>query len=76
MNAFLIIFGVILGLLRAAGHKSQAFQAVAHLYMGGLCAAWLITREPLYAWLVVVLSIVEVICFVVFRIRDRQKGTP
>jgi hypothetical protein len=27
---------VVLGVLRAAGHKSVVFQAIAHVYIGGL----------------------------------------
>lgn len=78
MNAALFFVGVVLGVIRATGHKTQFFQAMAHLYMGGLIAAWWIGRDtlpyygwlPLYGWLVVVLSIVEVICFFVFKGRN------
>ena len=72
MNIVLILIGVVLGLLRAFGHKSQAFQAIAHLYMGGLIAAWWILRVPLYGWLVIILSLVEVVCFVAFKGRGAK----
>ncbi len=41
INAF--IASVLAG-IRIAGHKSEAFQAIAHLYVGGLFA-WSICRH-------------------------------
>ena len=39
------------------------YEAAAHLFVGGLCGAWLVKRETRYAVLVVVLSLVELIFF-------------
>lgn len=36
-----------------------SYEAFAHLFVGGLIGAWLVTRERLYLGLVVGLSIVE-----------------
>jgi hypothetical protein len=39
--AWIYIVAFVLAALRIAGHKSQTFQAVAHLFVGGLfTAAW------------------------------------
>ena len=75
----LIIFVVsaALAILRVAGEKGEIFQAVAHVWVGGLCGAWLMGRlhgRPLSSDpldldaelardLAIALSIVEVICF-------------
>ena len=64
--------GAVLGALRVLGHKSQAFQAAAHLYMGAMGATWWYTRNPALIWLFVGLSVLEVVCFVV---QHRKVGT-
>jgi hypothetical protein len=57
--------------LRLLGHKDQAFQAAAHLFVGGLFAAWWTTRPaPASRWnlgLAVALSLVEVAAFLATR---------
>lgn len=73
-----VSIAVALATLRIMGHKSQAFQAVAHLFVGGLFAAAYVrfdsieseTDESKYAPLVyenltiaVVLSLIELGCF-------------
>jgi hypothetical protein len=54
-----------LAALRIAGHKSPAFQAVAHIFVGGLFGAWAHGGKPArpYLWLAVLLSLVELACF-------------
>lgn len=52
--------------------KSQAFQAAAHLYVGGLIGAWLLERRGLDAVLIVILSLVELACF----LHGKCCGTP
>jgi uncharacterized membrane protein len=69
MSAFIILPSAALALIRLSGHKSQAYQAVAHLWVGGLCGAWWIERTPMLLHAIVVLSIVEVMCFFVFHPR-------
>jgi hypothetical protein len=78
----IIIYAIafILAVLRIAGHKSPTFQAVAHLFVGGLFTAaymkWKVSNDgpPDYAllsvqWLglAVVLSLIELACFIWFR---------
>jgi hypothetical protein len=66
-----ILIAVALAALRIAGHKSEAFQAVAHLFVGGLLTyGWEVDKSrfhpktwELSAWLAVSLSAVEVACF-------------
>jgi hypothetical protein len=73
MLSFLI--AVLLAYLRIAGHKSEAFQAVAHLFVGWLLSAWWLKRSD--SWisdgrdsgrlelrLAAALSIVEIACFI------------
>jgi len=77
-----IIIAVGLTALRIAGHKSEAFQAMAHLFVGWLIAAWWFSpasydgsgkareydrKSGLYLWLAIVLSVVEVACFLWFK---------
>lgn len=77
-----ILIAVSLAALRIAGHKSEAFQAAAHLFVGWLLAGWWFSpvsydgtgraREydrtsGLYLTLAVVLSIVEVACALWFK---------
>ncbi len=38
-----------------------SYEAFAHLFVGGLIGAWLVTRERLYLGLVIGLSIVELV---------------
>jgi len=73
---------VVLAVVRIMGHKSEAFQAVAHLFVGGLFAsAWLqfseintekssIRHPPLAREnliLAVLLSLIELGCFLWHR---------
>jgi hypothetical protein len=61
----------VLAAIRIAGAKSETFQAAAHLWMGALIAVWYLRYDrddaKIAGWLVVVLSVVEVACFVVSR---------
>jgi heme/copper-type cytochrome/quinol oxidase subunit 4 len=43
MLAVCIIIAIILAIVRICGHKSQAFQAVAHLFVGACFSWWLCT---------------------------------
>lgn len=51
--------------LRILGLKSPSFQAVAHLYVGGLFGAWLEAGRPArpLLWLALLVTAVEVACF-------------
>ena len=65
-----ILISAALALARILGVKHEAYQAVAHLWVGGLIGAWLLTRktkdvDSVYLWSVIVLSVVEVACFIV-----------
>lgn len=70
MTRPLIFTSLAIAAIRIAGHKSEAFQAVAHLWVGGLSGAYLAgrlegpNRMRLCGALVVALSMVEVACFV------------
>lgn len=66
----LILVAIVTGLLRIAGFRSQAFQAFAHTFVGGLIGAYLVSRKPLWLGLVVAMSLLEVNCFLIFRTRS------
>ena len=63
-----IIYSLVLAVLRIAGHKSQAFQAVAHLWVGALVGLAISIHSWNLIGLVAVLSLVELAVF----IRDRR----
>lgn len=63
--ATIIAVSIVIALVRIAGVKHEAFQAIAHLWVGGLSGAWFVDRTKLYGWSVVALSVVEVACFLV-----------
>ena len=60
----LIAVSLLLAVLRALGCKSESFQAIAHLWIGFLIGVALL-RYYTPVILVILLSVVEVICFFV-----------
>ena len=62
-----IIFSLLLAILRIGGAKQEAFQAVAHLWVGFLIYGWAIDKTALAKWLVISLSVVELSCFIYFK---------
>jgi hypothetical protein len=68
----LIAISILLGSLRALGHKSQTFQAAAHLFVGGLIVGYVTTRQGYLLWLTIALSILEIVCFLAFRKKNGQ----
>ena len=69
MKAKLFLFllalsvSIILGVLRVVGEKGESFQAIAHLWVGGLFVAGIRHRPVL--WIAIALSLVELFCFLV-----------
>jgi hypothetical protein len=70
------LIAIALAAIRIAGHKSEAFQAVAHLFIGWLIGAGVYQRATWTEgrsvamqkiWLAIGLSVVEVICFLIGR---------
>ena len=83
MTYALIIIALILAALRIAGVTHEAYQAVAHLFVGGLFAAgWVqgfgahdYDEERRAMWkfgIALALTAVEVWCFVAFRVMGHQ----
>lgn len=69
LPTILLIATTVLALLRMAGVTHIAFQAIAHVFVGGLIGAWLADRKNvLCARLALSLTAVEVACFVAFRL--------
>jgi MFS family permease len=77
MIVMLYAIAFVLAALRVAGHKSQSFQAVAHLFVGGLLTEWwvgsLSWRYSHTFWIAVSLSIVELACFLWFRVKEPSR---
>lgn len=48
-----------LAALRVLGVKHEAFQAVAHLYVGGLFTAWYYSRDRFFLNVAIGVSLVE-----------------
>jgi 1,4-dihydroxy-2-naphthoate octaprenyltransferase len=68
----IVLIAVVLGGLRIVGVKHEAFQAVAHLYVGflfGVGAATYVegNTDRGCLWLAIGLSVLELVCFLVFR---------
>lgn len=69
----LILLSVLVGIPRAIGATHIAYQALAHLWVGGLFDAAFATRKPPYqAWgkppcmeCALGLSLLEIVCFLV-----------
>lgn len=66
----LFLPAAVLAGLRIAGHKSEVFQAVAHLYTGGLVGGYFGSgrKDKVCLALAVGLSVVETICFLIGRL--------
>jgi hypothetical protein len=67
----LVILSVLVGIPRALGATHVAYQALAHLWVGGLFGAAFTTRKPPYqAWgkppcmeCAIGLTVLEILCF-------------
>lgn len=61
-----VAVAVVLAVLRMAGFASAFFQAIAHVFVGGLFAAWIADRQNRkYLALGIALTVVEVGCFLI-----------
>lgn len=69
----LITISILLSVFRALGFKSQSYQAIAHLFVGGLIGSYIASRRSYLLYLTFGLSIVEIICFSVFRKKNEQR---
>lgn len=64
----LVVLSLAVAAARIAGVKHEAFQAIAHLFVGGLIGAWLIDPRKLYVNAFGSLCLVEVVCFLFDRV--------
>jgi uncharacterized membrane protein YfcA len=65
----LFLTSFVLAATRIAGHKSEAFQAVAHVFVGGLFGAYIADRKQSDCLrLAILLSLIEVACAITFKI--------
>ena len=65
--AIVVMIGVVFACLRIAGETSTPFQALVHLYVGGLCGAWCVGRKPWLLEGVTALALLELVAFLVSR---------
>lgn len=66
----MIFTAFVLAYLRIDGHKSQLFQATAHLFVGGLIVAAITKKSWWCGGTAIVISLVELGVF----IHDKAKG--
>lgn len=60
-----VVTCVLLAVMRITGCKTQAFQAVAHLFVGGLFGAWFAgAPRSVSLYPALILSVVELGCFI------------
>lgn len=59
----IILTSAVIAALRVAGFASPSYQAIAHLWVGGLFGAYAVSRKPIHLVSAVTLSVVELIAF-------------
>jgi hypothetical protein len=64
---YLVAFAV--GLPRPLGVTHPAYQATAHLFVGGLFGAWYVGRRPALLWAALALTALETACFLAGLVR-------
>lgn len=67
-NLVVLAVAVALGLTRVFGVTHIAYQAVAHLFVGGLFGAWLVNRRWWLLATFIILTVLETVCAVVSRL--------
>ena len=65
-DTILVIVSIVIGGFRVAGYKSEFYQGIAHIYVGALLGAAIVANRYLYWTLFTLLTILEVLCFIVF----------
>ena len=73
MKNAVIAIGILLGVIRPFLSPNPidlegSYQALAHLFVGGVIGAWLVTRARWLMWIGIGLSIVEVVSAVANRV--------
>lgn len=61
------LIAVVLGMLRIMGEKAAWYQAVSHLFVGGLFGSWWQSGNKIPLIVAISLSILELVCFLVFK---------
>jgi hypothetical protein len=62
---FIIVVSTILAAMRVLGVKHEAFQAVAHLWVGGLFGSYFVNKDSFTLYTAVVISLIELGVFLV-----------
>jgi hypothetical protein len=66
-DAVVVTVAILLAVGRIAGLTDEAFQAAAHLFVGGVFVAWRYSRRSFHKAVFWGVTIVEGICFLVGR---------
>jgi hypothetical protein len=66
-NILLVLVSILFAFGRIAGMKGKIFQALAHLWIGGLIGAATINHSSFLLIQIISLSIVELFCFFVLK---------
>jgi len=64
---YILLFALVIAVLRVLGMHNAAYQAVAHLFVGGLAGAWYVGRDKLILTIAILLSVVELACAIFLR---------
>ena len=67
INILLVLQSLIIALCRIYGIKGKRFEAVSHLFIGGLIGAAIINHSLFLIIQIVGLSVVEVFCFLLLK---------
>ncbi len=72
-SLLVVAFALVLGAIRLLGHKSQLYQATAHLFVGALFGVFIATwraGRPDYGalWVALGLSVLELFAFLAGRL--------
>jgi hypothetical protein len=67
----LVIIGSVLIYFRFAGYKSQSFQAIAHLFVGGLFGSFL-SRSDSGRWPILILALLMTFAELLAFLRSRR----
>lgn len=68
VNIVLLMIALVFGVLRFSIPSHQlslpgTYEAFAHLFLGGLIGAWLVSKEKVYLLVVLALTAVELVAF-------------
>ncbi len=61
----MLVLTTIIAIIRIAGITNNVFKDIAHIWVGILFGLAIGTKDGFYSWLAIMLSLVELICFLI-----------